>query len=340
MLAWIFAAMLLCSGLFLFVTAVGEDSLFSRSSSGQSSSNEVSPPGQLQGPDAPALPTFTPIAELLLKFGQEGEAEGQFDDPRFIAVDPGGNIFVGDYSGGRVQKFGPQGNFLMLINVPAPDQGSDIYIRGIGADSQGRLYISRNGEILVYDSTDGSLINTIPNGWPDTYYDSLHVAGDILYTTNGMAGTDDIIKLSPEGEVLLHRQEVIESVDDDDPALNMQIAVDPGGQIYILSNFGPHVYVYDAQGEYLYRFGEEGDGRGMLNLGSDLLAVDPRGRLYVVSTYRIDQFDVQGNYLDYSIDVYDDSENGVPMGMTFDAQGYLYIVCNNGRVLKYQINSR
>jgi hypothetical protein len=59
----------------------------------------------------------------------------------------------------------------------------------------------------------------------------------------------------------------------------------------------------------------------------------------VASSYRIDQFDTQGNYLDYSIDVYDDSDNGVPMGMTLDTQGFLYITCNNGRILKYQINS-
>ena len=330
---------LACLGVFFFVALGGEDSTTTRDSSNASSTGVVSNNQQAQAPVAPALPTFTPMAELLLKFGEEGSAQGQFDDPRFIAVDPQGNLFVGDYSGGRVQKFDPQGNFLLQINLLAPDSGNEIYTRGIGVDGQGRLYAARNGDILVYDSLDGSLLYTIPSGWPDIYYDSMLIANNFLYSTNGMAGTDDILKLSPQGEILFHQQDVIESIDHDDPALNMQMAVDSQGQIYILSSFGPHVYVYDAQGEYLYRFGEEGNGRGKVDLSSNLIAIDPRGRLYVASTYHIDPFDTQGNYLDYSIDVYDDSDNGVPMGMTFDTQGFLYITCNNGRILKYQINS-
>jgi sugar lactone lactonase YvrE len=336
--AWIFimTGVLLCGGLLLFLT-VGNDSLSSFFQPNQSESTPL--PLRVQGPDVPVIPTFTPLAGLLLRFGELGSEPGQFDDPRYIAIDLQGNIFIGNYSGGRVQKFDPQGNFLLLIDVPAPDTGGEIYMSGMGADSQGRLYVNRNGDILVYDTTNGNLINTIPNGWPDIYYDALHVAGDFLYTSNGMAGTDDLLKLSPVGEVLFHRQEVIESVDKDDPALSLQIAVDPQGQIYVLSSFGPHIYVYDVLGNYLFRFGEEGHDAGQIDLGSDLIAIDPRSRLYVASSYRIDQFDTQGNYLDYSFDVFDDSENGVPMGMTFDSQGFLYIVCNNGRVLKYQINS-
>jgi sugar lactone lactonase YvrE len=301
---------------------------------------EIFSDGQEDQPPVPALPTFTPAAELLLKFGAQGSAEGEMDDARYIAVDPQGNIFAGDYSGGRVQKFDAQGNFLMLINVPAPDADSEVYTRGIGVDAQGNLYVARNGDILIYNGADGQLLNTIPSGWPDTYYDSLLVAGDTLYSTNGMAAADDILKLSPQGEILLHKPDVIESVDKDDPALNMQLAVDSQGQIYILSNFGPRIYIYDAQGTYLTRFGEEGSGRGQIDLSTNLLAIDQRDRLYVASSFRIDQFDTQGNYLGYTIDVYDDSEGGVPMGMTFDEQGFLYLICNNGKILKYQINSR
>ena len=333
------AGLILCVGVLLFMAAGGEDGQTSRNISSQNSNDEMPINPQEQAPTALPLPTFTPIAELLLKFGAQGTGQGEMDDARFIAVDPQGNIFVADYSGGRIQKFDPLGSFLMLINVPPPDSGNQIYTSGIGIDSQGRLYVDRNGEILIFNGTDGSLLNTIPVGWPDIYYESLIVAGDFLYTTNGMAGTDDILKLSPQGEILLHKQEVIQDVDKDDPALNMQLAVDPQGQIYILSNFGPHIYVYDVEGNYITRFGEEGNGRGQVDLSTNLLAIDPRGRLYVASSYRIDQFDTQGNYLDYSIDVYDDTGGGVPMGMTFDARGFLYITCNNGKILKYQINS-
>jgi sugar lactone lactonase YvrE len=338
LIVFLVAGLTLCAGVLMFFVIGGGDRSTSQGFSSANATGEASN-DQLVQASAPALPTFTPVAELLLKFGAQGTGQGEMDDARYIAVDPQGNIFVGDYSGGRVQKFDPQGNFLLLINVPPPDPGSEVYTRGMGVDNQGQLYVARNGEILIYNGADGQLLDTIPSGWPDIYYDSVLVAGDFIYSTNGMAGTDDILKLSPRGEILLHQQEVIERVDRDDPGLNMQLAVDSQGQIYILSNFGPHIYVYDAQGGYLYRFGEEGSGRGQLDLSSDLLAIDPRGRLYVNGSFRIDQFDTLGNYLDYSIDVYDDTDGGVPMGLTFDTQGFLYIICNNGKVLKYQVNS-
>lgn len=335
-LVWVVMLVLFCLGGILMFWASSPQGWFSRAYSGETSDVESAP---VLLEDTFPIPTFTPLAELLLKFGAEGDADGQLDDARYIAVDPAGNIFAADYTGGRVQKFDPQGGFLMRINVPTGEGNNEVYIRGMGIDSLGRLYVARDGEILIYDTQSGDQIGTIPSGWPEIYYDTISVAGDYIYATNGMAGTDDLLKLTLQGEILFHQQEVIESIEKDDPALGIQLTVDPQGQIYVLSSFGPHIYVYNDQGAYLYHFGEDGSGLGQISLSTNIIAVDPRGRLYVASGFRIDEFDSQGNYLNYSLDTYDDSDQGVPMGMTFDSAGYLYLVCNNGRILKYQINS-
>src|SRR5882672_10899229 len=49
---------------------------------------------------APAPPAFATSA---LEFGSEGIGAGQFKDARNIAVDGQGRIYVGEYSGGRIQ---------------------------------------------------------------------------------------------------------------------------------------------------------------------------------------------------------------------------------------------
>lgn len=46
---------------------------------------------------------FTPEGELLLKFGSNGEGNGQFNAPTGVAVDVNGNIIVADWGNSRIQ---------------------------------------------------------------------------------------------------------------------------------------------------------------------------------------------------------------------------------------------
>ena len=48
---------------------------------------------------------------VVLTFGGKGSGVGLFTDPRTISVDAKGNIYVADYSDGRVQVFDSQGNY-------------------------------------------------------------------------------------------------------------------------------------------------------------------------------------------------------------------------------------
>ena len=50
---------------------------------------------------------FSSSGVFLAKWGTEGSGDGQFKDPRGIAVDGSGNVYVADYSNNRIQKFAP-----------------------------------------------------------------------------------------------------------------------------------------------------------------------------------------------------------------------------------------
>jgi DNA-binding beta-propeller fold protein YncE len=53
---------------------------------------------------------FTADGAFLYTWGTKGSGNGQFNDPKGIAVDPQGYIYVADTANHRIQKFGPTVN--------------------------------------------------------------------------------------------------------------------------------------------------------------------------------------------------------------------------------------
>jgi len=51
-----------------------------------------------------------------------GDEQGQFNDPRGLAVDPKGRIWVCDYDNDRIQVFSAEGAFLRKFELPGPEQ--------------------------------------------------------------------------------------------------------------------------------------------------------------------------------------------------------------------------
>ena len=49
------------------------------------------------------LQVFNPEGEFLLKFGSNGEGNGQFNAPTGVEVDVNGNIIVADWGNSRIQ---------------------------------------------------------------------------------------------------------------------------------------------------------------------------------------------------------------------------------------------
>jgi WD40 repeat protein len=288
------------------------------------------------GPVASPYPTDIPFAKLALVFGSKGGQPGQFDDARSIAVDPQGSIFVADYTSGRINKFDPQGNFLQEVRIPSTDQNQDILIFSISTDKLGNLYVAANGSIFIFNCSKGELLQTIPDQWPEIYYDSILVAPDgNLYTTNGMAGSDDVIILSPQGKVLAHWTDVIESINHEDPRIELALGVSHTGMVYLLSPFGDQVYVFNPDGTFNYSFGQEGDNPGQFSLSTGMLAFTAQDYLIISDVYRVDLFESKGSYLGKTFTIDYKIAGGSMYGMTIDQNGDLYYISSGGKVLKF-----
>jgi DNA-binding beta-propeller fold protein YncE/DNA-directed RNA polymerase subunit RPC12/RpoP len=285
-------------------------------------------------PSETPIPSPTPPADLLLQFGSEGTGPGQFSDPRHIAVDMDGNIFVADYQDGRLQKFDPSGKFLQLINVP-PDRNDYSIIFGIAANYAGQIYVARGGDILVFNTADGAQVNTIPGQFPDLYYADLAIEpANTIYAMHTSAGEEDLIYMDAEGNHIWIKQNFIRQVDKKASAASPDMAVDGLKNVFVLVDSSDVIFKYDSDGQFIDRISSSGDGPGQLS-SPMALAVDGKGRIFVADSGSIDIFDNNGAFLE-ALDW--DYQLGSPMGLTFDLQGNLYIVTNRQQVLKYAVD--
>ena len=98
------------------------------------------------------------FASILLKFGEEGIGPGMFKDARSIAVDGSGRIYVGEYTGGRIQVFDGAGKFITQWSIG----DRKTILRGLAADRKGTVYVVEGGKIHRYQGDTGTQLEDLP----------------------------------------------------------------------------------------------------------------------------------------------------------------------------------
>jgi outer membrane protein assembly factor BamB len=293
----------------------------------------------VESPTSEELPTDTPqpsptpaYANPKLSFGESGIGPGQLNDPRYLAVDGSGTLYVADYEGGRVQAFDTTGKYLSQFKVG----DLNTIIHGLAADHQGRVYVAAGDapDILVYDGKTGQALGklTSPNegefgemaatangGVDATWYE-----GRWGLITSLEGHRDDLVQFDAQGKIASTIPSVI-SGQTGDLALDIYIAVDGLGRIFALSD--GVVYVFSPDGKFTNKFGSVGDQPGQFKYPR-AISVDGQDQVYIGDTDSVHVYSADGRFItDFPTQDSADS-------MAMDEQGNLWVL-GGGKVTEY-----
>jgi sugar lactone lactonase YvrE len=140
---------------------------------------------------------------FVTKWGTQGTGDGQFQTPHTIAIDRQRNLYVGEWSSERIQKFKladscPTGTTQVVAGVcfvtkwgtPGTGDGQFKGILGVAVDRDGNVYVSERGNTRVQKF---QFANPCPTGTTQV------VAGVCFVTKWGTPGTGDGQFQGPNG---------------------------------------------------------------------------------------------------------------------------------------------
>ena len=225
---------------------------------------------------------FSLSGEKLRSFGTNGSNQGQFQNPRGVAVDGEGNILLADYSNNRLQKFTAVGRFLAEVGSKGSGPLQFSYPAGVGFNtSNGKVYVvdraNHRVQVLNSDLSFFSTFGKEGNGKAQFSY-PCGVAFDStgkVYVAD--SGNHRVQVFTAEGGFVTMFG-CYEGMDD----LNYPncIAIDAGGMVYVGEGDNYRVSVFTSDGHLVTSFGRKGERPGEFNWPCGLTH-DNRGVMYV-----------------------------------------------------------
>ncbi|MCB8919779.1 MAG: hypothetical protein H6666_17840 [Ardenticatenaceae bacterium] len=261
-------------------------------------------------------PTATPAyAELVQQFGGEGIGPGKLNDTRAIAVAGTGNLYLGDYQGGRIQVLDPAGDFVSQWSA-----NPELPLRSLAVDRRGVAYLVQQSKIFRYEAASGSPLGEMPTAGHLIDQVVVNASGQVL--AMGDFIDDTIVRFNPDGQVDQVFEKVVSShLGVNEPLIEAHLAVDGAGAMYVLARYAGTevaVFMFSPDGSYINRFGSYGDAPDQFSLSASAIAVDSQGRIYVGDSQRILVFSSAGRYLG------DIEVSGVIFGLAITDQDDIY----------------
>ncbi len=78
---------------------------------------------------------------LAFSIGRRGDADGEFNYPTLIWLDPAGRLYVTDSLNFRIQVFDRQGKFLSKFGQAGDGSGDNMRPKSVATDSYGHVYV-------------------------------------------------------------------------------------------------------------------------------------------------------------------------------------------------------
>ncbi len=280
---------------------------------------------------------FTAHGQLITKWGNKGDAAGEFETPRGIAIGDNGNVYVVDSGNSRIQIFSPAGEPVAQWGSHGEGDGDFFNPVGIAMDPLGNIYVvdSYNHRIQVFDSDQNFIAKWGVRGNGDGQFDqpgyiALDGEGN-LFVTDG--DNHRVQKFSPLGVFLASWGG--EGNGDGKFSSPSGIKIDQSGGVYVADLYNDRIQIFDSAGAFISKWGEYGNDDGKIS-GANALAIDKNGNVRVADAYinRIQTFTPGGEFLvSWASNGDGDGEFDTPSGVAINAGGNVYIAdLGNSRI--------
>ena len=279
--------------------------------------------------------------------GSLGSGRGQLQYPADVAVDDVGNIYVADFFGNKVVKYGADGSVVMEFGSEGKGAGQFEGPAGIAVTPDGSIWVADQlNDRLEQFTAEGTYVTTVtgisrPAGMTSAgLFPYVVSSGDSAVYR--LTGTKAVRVVAAPGEA----ENLITSAAD--------LAVDARGNIYVADRGTgtlpvPAVKVFSSSGQYLRSFGEYPADMTDIQDGEVLspggVAVAPDGMVYVMNSgffrdatnpfgsgyhAKLIEYAPGGGVVavqDYAIDARGRLNN--PQDVAVDGKGQLWVACSS-----------
>lgn len=269
--------------------------------------------------------------------GSRGNAPGQFVKPRSIAVDRDDNVYVCDMTG-RIQKFDPDGNYLLQWQMPEIKRGRP---KGMACDHEGNIVVVEpHYSRINHFTTEGRLVSQ----WGVHGRDSgqLSFPRAVAVGADGSAYVSEFQIVERVQRFQPDRQAVLFEVRGAGHAKSQfnraeGLSLSPSGELFVADSCNHRVQVFRTDGTFVREFGQAGSERGEFSYPYDV-RVDEQGRQYICEfgNSRLTVLDSEGEVLELiGRPGSAPGEFNNPWSLALDSRGNLYVAdSQNHRVQK------